>query len=552
MGFAMPFQAPADEALEVHLYCSEDRGQTWRLYERQKPPATAAGAKPAGGQFQFRASRDGEYWFASRTVDPRRRYDPPKNMLPEMRVLIDTLEPKIDLVAEIGPSGEVKAAWKLFDENLRSQSLKLEFQTDPHGQWQPVAIDRARLNDQLAHIAGDVAWWPKDSSAEIAVRAEVRDAAGNVAVVNKRLALPAQARAGNTAPEKRIASVPPAAERLPPTDASANAAGKPATPVSGPTGLPGNPPADPFSQRRRELEQSPPAGRSDLDNTRSIPWPADPAPGGASSETDFQQRAKRATLPTDFPTKDEAPSAQVQAPAEADSLPGGERPRMTTSRRFRLDYDIEAVGPSGLGKVELWYTRDRGRSWHSKGYDADKQSPFDVEVESEGMYGFRILIENGDGLASRMPQPGDPADLWVTVDWSVPVARLTSAIYGVGVKAGQLEIGWKAEDANLTDRPITLSFSEQATGPWSTIAAGLENTGSYSWKVDPRIPERIFLRLEVRDEAGNVQVDQLREPISIEGLAPKGRIRGFKLEDDAPAAGKEAARPARPRRPAGR
>jgi hypothetical protein len=80
----------------------------------------------------------------------------------------------------------------------------------------------------------------------------------------------------------------------------------------------------------------------------------------------------------------------------------------------------------------------------------------------------------------------------------------------------------------------------------------LENTGSYSWKVDPRIPERIFLRLEVRDEAGNVQVDQLREPISIEGLAPKGRIRGFKLEDDAPAAGKEAARPARPRRPAGR
>ena len=139
-----------------------------------------------------------------------------------------------------------------------------------------------------------------------------------------------------------------------------------------------------------------------------------------------------------------------------------------------------------------------------------------------------------------MPQAGDLADLWVMVDWSVPEARITSAIYGVGAKAGKLEIGWRAEDANLSSRPITLSFSEQATGPWSTIAAGLENSGVYSWKVDPRTPERIFLRLEVRDEAGNVQVDQLREPISIEGLAPKGRIRGFKLEEDT---GKEASRP---------
>lgn len=599
LGFAIPFTSPgSDPNLEVHLYVSEDRGQSWRLFDRQsstKPPAGAATkpVSPHSGQFDFRASRDGEYWFASRTVDLRRRYDPPQNMLPEMRVLIDTLEPKIDLTVETGAAGEVRVSWKVFDENLRSETLKLEYQTLPESPWQPVAIDRSRLGQQLAHVAGDVSFWPKDSPAEIFVRAEVRDASGNVTVVTRRLAMASAPSSPPAAPERVTRRPAPpntpgaeaiaAQERSParPVDPAPSppATGTAALPVSGPTAR-GTAPQDPFAQRRRQgapaVESntgSPPtaapsgaassAAAASAAEGRVIPWPA---AGEASRSQNisippserFRTDAPgpdREPLSTSFPPREDGsppvgdsrsqeanvPSGEERAPFEGGSLPGGERPRTTTSRRFRLEYDVESVGPSGLGKVELWYTRDRGRSWHSKGYDDDKQSPFEVEVDSEGLYGFRILIENGDGLASRMPQPGDMADLWVAVDWSPPVAALTSAIYGVGAKAGQLEIGWRAEDANLTSRPITLSFSEKAIGPWSTIAAGLENTGRYSWKVDPRTPERIFLRLEVRDEAGNVQVDQLREPISIEGLAPRGRIRGLKLQEDV---GKEAARPA--------
>ena len=53
-------------------------------------------------------------------------------------------------------------------------------------------------------------------------------------------------------------------------------------------------------------------------------------------------------------------------------------------------------------------------------------------------------------------------------------------------------------------RPISLSFSASAGGPWTPIASGLENTGSYRWRLDSRVPDPIYLRLEVRDEAGNV------------------------------------------------
>ena len=60
------------------------------------------------------------------------------------------------------------------------------------------------------------------------------------------------------------------------------------------------------------------------------------------------------------------------------------------------------------------------------------------------------------------------------------------------------------------------------------MAAGLPNTGQYFWEYDPRSPRQIYLRLEVRDDAGNIAIDQLTEPIKVEGLEPKGQIRGFK------------------------
>ena len=72
-----------------------------------------------------------------------------------------------------------------------------------------------------------------------------------------------------------------------------------------------------------------------------------------------------------------------------------------------------------------------------------------------------------------------------------------------------------------------LSFSDRADGRFTTIAAGLPNTGQYFWKFDPRSPRQIYLKLEVRDEAGNIAADQVADPINVEGLTPKGRIRSL-------------------------
>jgi hypothetical protein len=72
-----------------------------------------------------------------------------------------------------------------------------------------------------------------------------------------------------------------------------------------------------------------------------------------------------------------------------------------------------------------------------------------------------------------------------------------------------------------------LSFSGSPDGPWTTIAAGLQNTGEYVWRADPNLPRQLYLRIDGTDEAGNVGSYILDQPIDTQGLAPRARIRGF-------------------------
>ncbi|HEX5104730.1 MAG TPA: hypothetical protein VFV87_13005, partial [Pirellulaceae bacterium] len=240
-------------------------------------------------------------------------------------------------------------------------------------------------------------------------------------------------------------------------------------------------------------------------------------PSDAPAASDFNVAPE--VMPSPEPTQ---PSA-----GETVEAPYGQRPRLTNSRRFSLDYDVESVGPEGVAAVELWGTTDGGRTWGKWGVDPDRASPFDVEVNNEATYGFKIVIVGRNGLATSSPQPGDAADIWVNIDGTRPAARLTGASYGQSQTAGKLDIRWEAADANLGPRPITLAIGDRPDGPFAPIAAGLPNTGQYFWEYDPRSPRQMYLRLEVRDEAGNVSIDQLTEPIKVEGLEPKGRIRGF-------------------------
>lgn len=222
-----------------------------------------------------------------------------------------------------------------------------------------------------------------------------------------------------------------------------------------------------------------------------------------------------------------APRTLDAFPAGSDLASLGVPIRYSRSRKFSLDYEVESAGMAGVGDVELWGTTDRGMTWKRWGADPDRESPFDIETNHDGAYGFRIVVVANNGLATPRPTENELPDIFVVADTVSPGLRITGAAYGEGNQTGSLIIRYQCEDEHLAPRPITLSFGQSQSGPWSTIAAGLANEGAYLWPADPNLPRQIWLRVDATDLAGNVASYILDTPIDIQGLAPRARIRGF-------------------------
>lgn len=237
------------------------------------------------------------------------------------------------------------------------------------------------------------------------------------------------------------------------------------------------------------------------------------------------------------------PGSPNELPAPEDTQPNGENlnqsdagmqlpvseSEINFSRQaeFSLDYEFDAVGPREIKRVELWGTRDAGKTWNHWGADPDNLPPFDVSVSGQGLYGFRIVVIDNQNLTSPTPQPGDEPEIYILVDNTAPLVKLVSASYGEGAEAGSLIIEYTYKDERPIARPISLSFSDSTNGPWTTIATGLENTGRYVWPADPRLHKDIYLRVEGTDRAGNTGIEVNPTPVSLRGLAPTARIKGF-------------------------
>lgn len=106
--------------------------------------------------------------------------------------------------------------------------------------------------------------------------------------------------------------------------------------------------------------------------------------------------------------------APMDKPVAATNPPGDGAATFRVNRpRFSLPYGIQGSGPEGPVSVELWVTRDGGRTWRSHGKDPDKRSPFPIELGEEGTYGFSVIARDEAGQGEPTPAPGDPPQVWV-------------------------------------------------------------------------------------------------------------------------------------------
>jgi hypothetical protein len=172
-----PAQALGGEPALVELYISSDRGASWQRYDTRNlglnPPAPQG--TPAPGQslnFTVQLDRDGEYYFASRILDALNRplYQPAQ--LPEQRVILDTLPPRLEFTAAATAAGEVRGQWRALDEHLQPETLTLEYQPSPNLPWQSVAFDRPPPNSVQTSLEGTAAWFPHTNELSVNFRGD--------------------------------------------------------------------------------------------------------------------------------------------------------------------------------------------------------------------------------------------------------------------------------------------------------------------------------------------------------------------------------------------
>lgn len=554
--FRIPFRFDAEEirrlnAREIRLFVSFDEGVAWQ--HSQSVDAQS-------GRFDFQAPADGEYWFAVQTIDGFNQPHPPTDQLSTgLAVVVDTTDPELDIRLQSLPGGKVGLRWQCYDANLDLKTLKLEFIQSGDNQWHAVNV--------LPLADGETSWTVTPGT-EVAVRGSVQDRAGNSVTAQSQVRIDNERPAGaprgpapdfsqpiangltpgiaepqskfTPQPQPKTGAYPPvisprAKSRSEVASADPNLADAFGTPLAEKTPAPRSTALYPSDSFPEADVPSPADIGSPPPYSRSSPSFAETSPRGEDALEPHRpsEPTSRNTLVRDLPQfRPDVTKGRYSKPEEKSQSPGKPRVRVINNLRFNIGYRIEDVGPSGVSAVELFITQDGGQKWYKYGEDADKQSPFQVEVPESGMYGFAIRVHSGVGLSSDPPQPGEKPAIEVQIDQTAPQVQFLPIEQGIGNKLNQITIRWEAEDEMLGEQPIAISYASNPQGPWQSITGWMENSGSYLWTVGSGVPSKIYLQITARDAAGNISQSVTPQPIVVDMSRPSARIVDVESLDD--------------------
>jgi hypothetical protein len=468
--FRIPFNIePADRPRykQVQLWVSSDGGGHWDKIDTTTPD------KPS---FTFRATRDGDFWFAVRTLDTKNRLFPADDVdvEPNMKVIVDTVPPQINLEGLPRRGNVASVRWEVVDDRLDLGSFLLEYQAVGASEWAQVPVrNPARIGRET---------WDAGTAEPLKVRMTVADKAGNSKTVSLGLpdGLPNRGSASNSG-ELQDPNVPPPRGTFASSESERSA---PSPILSGPPPLPG-------VGAGNNAESEPPTTSSSIN-----PFGSSDSSGGTGA----------ASGPAA-----ESPNAPI----------------LVASPKFGLKYEVEDAGPNGPAAVELFVTTDGGRTWYSRGEDPDRTSPFPVDLGGEGTFGLKLVARSAANQGDQPPIPGEAPKTIIEVDGTGPNVKL-EPVRVIGSKA---IITWQANDPHPAARPVLISVRpESPDGRWTLITPQpIENSGQFSWNLPANCPPRIHFRVDVVDSLGNRGSAETTETgaVLVDRTRPKGKITGL-------------------------
>jgi hypothetical protein len=447
-------------------------------------------AGPDQEGFSYVAPVDGVYWFSICVVDKQGKRDPPNiyDVPPSQKVLIDTLRPQIR-VSATRVADEVMVSWEIQEDHLNASSIKLDYHAAemPADVWVPVSAGAAAIGQTRFRPAGTSALTVRLQAWDMAgnqglATADVPTAGGPVYTTSQS---PMAANAHNWAPTV----VPPATPIMRPPEAPALSA----TDWTYPSAA---------AQASRLVASSTSAYGNE----------------GSNALTSMSHLGTARTSDLQY----------------------------ANTTHLELDYEVAECGPSDIGSVDLWLTRDNGRNWerfreeqagpHAAGNMTGSSGPdrrtVTVDLPCEGLYGFTIILKSQAGLCRQPPVAGEAPEIRVEVDTTAP------SVWMFGPKADTRQkdaviLTWDVTDKNPTNT-VTLEWSTDPKAGWQLIA---ETTGSpnpvmpdhpdakcYVWKMPPGTPPKVYLRATARDAAGNSGVAETPDAVLIDLKEPRGRL----------------------------
>jgi hypothetical protein len=478
-----------------------------------------AAVPPDRDFFTYLAKEDGVYWFTMVEEDLQGRQVPADltRTPPDLKVIVDTVQPRVQFTSAKRNGEEVVVEWFVDDKNPDEAKTQVHFRVGGDaGYWQEVTLP--------ANSKSGVRF-PSGTTGPVAVRVTAFDIAGNKTEMVREF--PGDAPAG-----------PPPG-------------GMSSTSLSPPAGPPVKPPAGDGPIAPPDLGPLPPAGGPTPPAGPPVPPVAPPANTGnaaASSNTNSGAAPLPAPDPKTAGSAGPTPVAVWSGAPASSPVVEVTRAQSINYLAFDLGYEVESRGPSGIGRLDLWVTRDDGKTWLKWSQHDGKASSVRVNLnvpanpQPEGTYGFRVVPVSGAGLSEREPVSGDAPDLRLVVDVTPPQLDIFPPA-GDPSSPDTLVIQWKATDRHFGDDPITVEWSDKPTGPWQPAAGAAEvlqagagnapqarrlpNTGSFGWRVPAGVAPRVYLKVTARDAAGNVREVVTRDPILVDLVKPRAKINGI-------------------------
>jgi hypothetical protein len=492
------------------LYAKEGANGAWSVREKAAPMQTS---------FTFRAPRDGEYWFRIVAIDNQGKAHPDdlsKDPQDTVVVVVDSSAPTLDVTYDGNvPEGQIVHC-DMRDANPDLLKMRFFYQTRDQA-WRNLE----HLPDQPNRFCV-----PAQAALTNFIRVLAVDLAGNTTARTLNLS------------ELAAAAPPRNPPRLVQTAANSTPSPLPQTAIQPPPQtaiIQPRPNAIPISN------EPVPAPRAPLTADPVVVFPTGPTQ--VQQPINAPRVNKAAPLPPGPQIINIGPNLDVTPitkPAEPAPLPEIETTSGTLSKpmapanlqvvgspQIFLNYALENTGPSGVGKVEIYATRDRGQSWHKIAEDTQRKNPAEVVLPGEGVFGLKLVAANGRGFGAQPPQAGDASDWWVEVDTTKPQVKITGIRPGTGQESGSLHLFWQSEDRNLAIDGVELYYAASREGPWTPIAKNLKSSGQHRWSPANDAGAHAFLRVVVRDRAGNVGLSETTQPIPLDDQSrPRAKVIG--------------------------